>query len=84
MIDHNKLTPREKESLKYMALPFSVASKKMHISKLTYKTYMARCFEKTFTHSRIQLLLEVLKRGYIKFEDIEIPDIWANSRAEKF
>ena len=64
------LTAREKEVLKRICLNDKDIAKQLQIAPTTVKTYVANLRNKFVVESKILLLYEALKGGYIKVEEI--------------
>lgn len=66
--DYNRLSPREKEILRLIAMGYTnrQAAEELYLSEKTIETYKARLMNKLGFHSRIELVRYALRLGLIK------------------
>lgn len=67
----NELTSREKEVLKYIALPRKEIAKRLFVTEQTISSHICAILSKLHTHSKTAALLKALELGLLKIEEIE-------------
>ena len=68
----HELTSKEKEFLKYMALPDKEVAELTGYAVGTYKTYKRRIFNRLNAATSTHALFKAVQKGIIKIEDIVI------------